>query len=207
MKGRLCRLYTRYWLIALVCVLTGSGTCTAAEFSADTVTSHAGGTFTGKTYIKGDKIRSEGVKEGRNTISIHRMDRGITWVLIPENKTYMEMSGVTSSNMEEMEKTAQEMTEKKNLGTETVNGHLCDKFQYVYKDKSLGVVTQWIAKDLKYPIKTEHTGMQGYGMKAELTNIKTQHLPDSLFELPAGYTKIDIPGRSMHRNAPGNRKY
>ncbi|NLI33315.1 MAG: DUF4412 domain-containing protein [Deltaproteobacteria bacterium] len=202
MKGRFCRLCTGYCLIALVFVLPMSGICTAAEFAADTITNHAGGTFTGKTYIKGDKIRSEGVKEGRNTISIHRMDKGITWILMPENKTYMEMSGVTGWNMEEMEKAAQEMAEKKNLGTETVNGYLCDKFQYVYKDKSLGVVTQWIARDLKYPIKTEHTGMQGYSMKSELTNIKTQSLPDSLFELPAGYTKMNIPGRSMHRNAP-----
>lgn len=188
--------------LSVLLLLNTAGICAAAEFVADTTSSHPQGTFTGKTYVKGDKIRSEGVQGGRRTITIHRMDRGVTWILLPDSKTYMEMAGMEHSSLEDLDRAAQEMADKKNLGTETINGFLCDKYQYVYKDRDLGVVTQWVARDLKFPIRTEHSGAKGYGMKTELSNIQLQGLPDSLFELPAGYRKTGLPGMERPQKRP-----
>lgn len=169
-------------------------TLAAAEFSADTITTHGSETIAGKVFVKGEKIRNEGIRAGRETIAIVRMDKKLSWILQPENKTYIEMKGGGAAQTKaEMESALQGVADKKALGTEKFNGFLCDKVQYVYHDKSMGVMTQWIARDLDYPIKSEHTGGQGGGFRNELTNIKVKSLPDSLFEVPAGYKNVPMP--------------
>jgi hypothetical protein len=184
-------------ILASLCFLHG-GAVMAAEFSADTISTRGGETITGKVFVKGDKIRNEGVRGGRETIAIVRMDKKLSWVLQPENKTYIEMKGGGAAQTRaEMESAVKGMADKKELGTEKVNGFLCDKVQYVYRDKSMGVMTQWIARDLDYPIKSEHTGAAGGGFKNELTNIKVKSLPDSLFEVPAGYKNVPMPDLKM----------
>lgn len=194
----MCKTRSR-WCARLIVALASltllhGGAVLAAEFTADTISTHGDETITGKVFVKGDKIRNEGVRAGRETIAIIRMDKKLSWVLQPENKTYFEMKGGgAAQSRAEMESAAKEMAVKKDLGTEKVNGFLCDKVQYVYHDKSLGVMTQWIARDLDYPIKTEHSGAGGRGFKTELTNIKVKSLPDSLFEVPSGYKSVPMP--------------
>ncbi len=187
-------------VVAASLTLLHGGAAMAAEFTADTFSTHGGETITGKVFVKGDKIRNEGVRAGRETIAIIRMDKKLSWVLQPENKTYFEMKGGgAAQSRAEMESAAKEMAVKKDLGTEKVNGFLCDKVQYIYHDKSLGVMTQWIARDLDYPIKTEHIGAGGGGFKTELTNIKVKSLPDSLFEVPPGYKAVPMPDLKVPR--------
>lgn len=198
MLDRALMLFVRIIFSASFFVIANTSISLAAEFSADISENHGGQTFAGKIYIRGDRmIRREGVRGGRNTISIYRMDKGTVWILMPETKTYMEVGNISADDKMEMEKAASDMADKKELGTETMNGFLCDKIQYVYRQKSMGVMTQWIAKDLNYPIKTEQTGARGFEMRSELTNIRVQSLPDSLFELPPGYSKTTVPGMGI----------
>jgi hypothetical protein len=167
----------------------------AAEFSADQIVESPEGKVTGNFYVKGDKQRQEFVKEGEKTVTILHMDKGVIWNLMPEEKMYMEMPCTEKSSMSapQMEKELEKMAEKKYLGKEKVSGYACEKYQYIYHDKSAGTLTQWVSKKLNYPIKTRSEGSKWH-MYMELRNIKEQRLSDSLFEIPAGYKKMSIPG-------------
>jgi outer membrane lipoprotein-sorting protein len=168
----------------------------AAEFSADMIHKTGEQTVKGKVYVKENKIRQEAVQDGEKGVVIIRMDKGLVWNLMPEEKMYMEMPSMGDvANDPEYEKKLEEMAEKKYLGKEKVAGYACKKYKYIYRDKSMGTLTQWFSEKLNYPIKTELSGQQGgVEMLIEYTNIKEQKLPDSLFEIPSGYTKMSIPG-------------
>lgn len=174
-----------------------SSMASAAEFSADLIIDNPQGKFAGKVYIKADKIRQEILKEDMKQVVILRLDKGVTWTLMPENKMYMEISAIGKEATDpEIEEKIKGMAEKKSLGKEKVNGYVCEKYQYIYHDKSLGVLTQWLSKRLNYPIKTEYKA-EAYNMVTEYKNIKEERIPDSLFEIPSGYQKMQLP------NMPG----
>jgi negative regulator of sigma E activity len=96
----------------------------------------------------------------------------------------------------------QKIGDKKDLGEEKVNGYKCKKFRYTSKDPSVGTTTMWISKKLNFPIKTEMEGSSG-PMSMEYKNIQEKELPDSLFEIPAGYQKMSMPSMP---NMPGMPK-
>jgi hypothetical protein len=121
------------------------------------------------------------------------LDKGVTWSLMPEDKMYMEMPGIGKEATDpEIEKKIKDMAEKKSLGKEKISGYVCEKYQYIYHDKSLGVLTQWFSKRLNYPIKTEYK-TESYHMLIEYKNIKEGRIADSLFEIPSGYQKMQLP--------------
>lgn len=77
----------------------------------------------------------------------------------------------------------------KKLGTETVNGRVCDKYQGVSSDgKTTG--TGWIDQKLHYPIKF----VSSDGATWDLTNIKEGRPDASFFQPPADYRKMDLGG-------------
>jgi len=75
------------------------------------------------------------------------------------------------------------------LGTETVDGKLCDVYQYTTAD---GTTKAWIWKDKSFPIKVEVTSSQGTAI-IEYKNIVFDTLSDSLFELPSGVQIMQLP--------------
>jgi len=166
----------------------------AAEFSADFVNVQGTQRSSGKTYVKGSKSRMEITEGPQKSITIVRGDKETVWVLDPTRKTYMEMANLGSAFAPgpEAEKKLEELGERKLVGKETVNGYLCDKYDFVYKDKSLGTQTHWMSRKLGVMIKMEHKNPD-YPMSMELKNIKRGGVSDSLFELPAGYKKLEIP--------------
>jgi len=168
----------------------------AAEFSADMIHKTGKETVKGKVYIKGNKIRQEMVKEGEKGVIIIRMDKGVMWNLMPEEKIYMEMPGMGDVVSDpEYEKKLDQLAKRKYLGKERVSGYVCKKYEYIYHDKSMGTLIQWFSEKLNYPIKTKTKGQPGgMDMLIEYKNIKEKRLPDSLFEIPPGYTKMSIPG-------------
>jgi len=183
-------------LVIVIGVFIHSDLSFAAEFSADMLHKTGGQTSTGKAYVKGDKIRQEMIREGETGVMIIRMDKGVIWNLMPEEKIYMEMPSLGGGMHDpETEKKLEEMAEKKYLGKEKVNGYVCKKYKYIYHDKSMGTMTQWFSEKLNYPIKTEMRGQPG-GMDIfiEYKNIREKRLPDSLFKIPAGYRKMSMPG-------------
>jgi hypothetical protein len=183
-------------LVAVAVILFLSGSSIAAEFSADLILKQGGTNTTGKVYVKGDKTRQEFVQQGQKQVTIMRPDKGVTWVLMPEEKIYMEMSSQGGATYDpQLDQNIKDKAEIKLLGKETINGYICDKYQYIYRDTSMGTLTQWISKQLNYPIKSEYKSPSGY-MLTEYKNIQEGNVQDSLFEVPGNYMLMSVPG--MH---------
>ena len=179
-------------LIPLLTFSALSSVSDAAEFSADMIIEKEG--LKTRVYVKGEKLRQEHSAAGMKSITIIRPDKKVMWNIMPEEKMYMEMplTGKETMNDPRMQQHMQERAEKKYLGEENVNGYLCEKYKYIYYDKSKGSTTVWLAKKLNFAIKVVTQGKNG-AVSLEYKNIKEQKLPDSLFELPAGYKKVSMP--------------
>lgn len=189
----------RIYALGLVLILAlscfGGVLAKAPEFSADMVITDAKGkTNLGKVYIKGnEKIRQESTADGETTVTILRLDKKVSWTLLPDNQ-YMEVKMPFDPNQPNPE-FEYDMAE---LGNETVNGYPCKIVQYTYKNKKYGVLKQWVSEKLGYSVKIESKDAKGKTTLIEYKNIKEGKQPDSLFEIPKGYEKFalqfKIPG-------------
>ncbi|MEA3560992.1 MAG: DUF4412 domain-containing protein [Candidatus Omnitrophota bacterium] len=183
-------------LVILGCMLGFSAQVLAAEFSADLIQDGFGQTTKGKVYIKGSKVRMEASREGEESIMISDPTKGTVYVLMPKDKTYLEMSGAMANikmNQIEADEELTRIADKKYLGTENINGYACDKYDIIYHDKSLGKAVQWHSKKLNFPIKMVYNNSYG-SMTVEYKNIKEGKINSSLFEIPPDYQKMTMPG-------------
>lgn len=73
------------------------------------------------------------------------------------------------------------------IGDDTVNGRSAVKFEATNADGSVNHF--WIDPKLRFPLKWETKNSSG-----ELRNIQEGAQPASLFEVPAGFTKMQMPG-------------
>lgn len=138
----------------------------------------------GKIFIKGNKLRQETQMKGMKQIMIIRPDKNVIWIIMPEGKTYMEMSHVADDK--KMERwTSERESKAKYLGKETVSGLSCKKYQYIEQGETY---YSWISEKFPFPVKTEYS--QGL---IEYKNIKEGNVPNSLFEVPPGYSKMSMP--------------
>jgi outer membrane lipoprotein-sorting protein len=166
----------------------------AAEFTADMIQKTQAASFKSQVFVKGEMIRNEMDMKGTQQVSISRLDKGVVWVLMP-GQMYMEMplsAGGEDSLLTDQKK-LEEVATKEDLGKEKVNGYACDKYRFTFNDKSMGTMTQWFSKKLNFPIKSVMMGSQGE-ISTEYKNINEQKLADSLFEVPAGYNKMQMQG-------------
>ncbi len=186
------RVLPRMFTICCVGFLAGA-VCLAAEFSADFVEIRGSRTSSGKFFMKDGKIRRE-VTEGKPGILISRPDKNVVWMVNPVNKTYVELPGIgdEAAALSEAQSAAKKLGDRKLVGEESINGYACDKYAFVFNDKALGTQYQWVSKKFKIPIKLESEGAR-FQMSREYKNIKEESVPDSLFDLPAGFTKVALP--------------
>lgn len=182
-------------VLGVLAVIIGLGLNSAiaagAEFSADmTMTDAKNKVASGKIFVKGfQKIRQEINTDGETSVTILRLDKKVSWTLMPE-KQYMEVSFPFDPNQPNKEVEYAETT----IGNETVNGYACKVIQYTYKDKKLGVLTQWYSESLGFAVKIQTKDSKGkINSTIEYKNIKQGTQPDSLFEIPAGYQKFSLP--------------
>lgn len=188
----------RIFILAVVLIaLLFYGTALAMEFSADMVSTGKGGKgMVSKVYMKDKKFRWESKQEETYTIS--RQDLLKTWIVMPKQRSYMEVKFDPSKDQSPREKMSGEVS-RKLIGTETVDGHPAKKYEVtVQSGKRQTKSYQWLATDLNnFPIK--QAAVDGsWGM--EYRNIRMGGQPDSLFDEPKGFKKMAMPG--MPR-APG----
>ena len=62
----------------------------ALEFSAEQTTRKGAQSMTGKIYFQSDRWRVEMASPDGPKVAIHRLDKAVTWLLLP-NQTYVEM--------------------------------------------------------------------------------------------------------------------
>lgn len=172
-------------LIMAVCIPSFAG-----EFSADMVVQTGGKkgeTITTKIYIKDTKYRMEQEEDGKDIIILVDIEEMVTYILMPENKMYIEIASddiksLVNDPFQSAKKT-ESMGESELLGTETINGYKCNK--YLLTRKGTELITQWVSKKLEFPLKI--ATHEGGKMTMELTNIDESPLDDALFKVPDDY--------------------
>lgn len=160
----------------------------AFEFSADVVNSGGGHSMTSKMFMKDKNIRME--PQGQPSYTIMRGDKGVMWMVMPAQKSYMEMKPDPANKPKTEEKVQGEVS-RKLIGSETIDKHPTQKYEVTYTEKGKSQkMYQWMATDMKFPIKM--AAVDG-SWSVEYKNMKMGGQPDSLFEVPPGYSKMAMP--------------
>ena len=162
----------------------------AQELSATIVSTSAGQKVTMKMYMKPNKYRTDHEAAGSSTI--FRKDLNKSWMIMKEQKTYMEMPGGKDEQIQTAEEKVKGEVSRKKVGSETIDGHPTIKYEVTAKMGDKVVKTyQWWATDINFPVKT--AAIDG-SWAMEYRDIRFGKQADSLFEVPSGYKKMTIPG-------------
>lgn len=161
----------------------------AAEFSADMEGKTKGKVVVqGKIFVQGTLNRHEMNQEGHKIIVISRPDKGLIWNLMPQGKSYIEtaIDPDTTTGHAAPDNWTQELESKaNNLGSETVNGVKCNKYELTNEGIK---ATYWIATKEAFPVRIITSDSE-----INYRNIHFGRQPDDLFEIPAGYQKFNMP--------------
>jgi len=163
------------------------------EYAADQIIRSREGTVTGKIAVSPDRYRLEMALEGQRQVMIARFDKRVVWMLMPEERMYVEMPLAAEAGEALSGRDPTQKVERQLVGSETVSGHPTKKYKVTVTGKDGTYVGyQWLAQDLgELPIRWEDE--QGTG-RVELRNIKVGRQPADLFEVPAGFQKLAMPG-------------
>lgn len=177
--------------IIIITIFIFSSSALAFEFSADMIMTHKGtGKTTSKIYYKNDRFRMD-INAPEKMTTITRIDKKVIWNVMHDQKMYMEMP-FTEENKPMVEEKFKGEIERKYLGSETIDGHPTKKYMITYKvDNIKQQVYQWWATDINFPVKT--ASVDGSWVQ-EYKNINMGSQRNSLFELPKGYKKFQMPG-------------
>jgi outer membrane lipoprotein-sorting protein len=163
----------------------------SAEFSARMLVKDGPKSMPGKVLVQDGKMRQEFTDATGQTITIVRPDKKVVWVIIPWQRSYLEMPLRTKLPGQFIQIPPQ-ATQKRLVGKATVNGYDTERYE-VSVPGGAGLVRQtfWVAPKLGLPIKTECRERQ---FAVEYQDIKEGKVPDRLFELPVGYQKLPSHG-------------
>ena len=178
-------------LLSIVFLLSNSA---FAQFTADMVTTEGDVSRTSKFYVEDPYYRIDMEENGQQMFVIVNNETKTTRVFMPSQKMYME---IKSDDMQSMQndvfqslEAQKKKYETKLLGKETVNGYECEKYQVV--EGGNPVTTYWQSPEIAFPIKVVSGDKQN--MVMELKNIVQGDVDQALFKVPAGFTKMQMPG-------------
>jgi hypothetical protein len=197
-----------------VLMLSASFVLAQTEFSAEIVDLQKPGTpTTAKIYFAKDKMRIESqtasAHGGGAVIMNYATQTGT--VLMPQQHMYMEMPvqaqsqrlGVTAAFFQtgDVENACGDWQKIGNhqgsschkVGSDSVNGRSTVKYETT--NASGDVSHFWLDPKLRFPVK-----WQGKTNSGELRNIQEGTQPASLFEIPAGFSKMDMGGMMQRQN-------
>jgi len=177
------------FLLIIVFSLSSVVAAFAIDFASDMVSTANGQKHMSKVYMQGKKFRMESPEQpGYNIV---RTDKNVMWMVMPEQKSYMEMK-IDPSKQPRTEQKVEGEVSRRLIGSETIEGRATDKYEVTYKDRdNTTKMYQWIAKDIQFPVKT--AALDG-SWTVEYKNIRMGNQPDALFEVPSGYAKMGMPG-------------
>ena len=193
---------TRMLLMSAAMVIAGavqaaSSSPPQVEYSADSVLETAEVSMKGHVNYTPTRERREMVmgSGGDKMIMITRQDKKVAWTLMPSEKMYMESSIAQAKSKEDLSSYKIEQTV---IGPETVNGVSTTKSKIIMtgpKGEKMGGF-MWTTKE-NIVVKMDAIAIdkkQKHRYKTELTNLKVGKQDPKLFEVPAGYQKMSIPG-------------
>jgi len=163
------------------------------EYSADSNMETADFTQSGKVHYAPGKERREYVESGEKMIMIIRHDKKRIWMLMPEEKMYMDMqmSGGRKGDLSGYQ------IDQTRVGEETVNDVRTTKYKIIMtgpKGEKFGGFFWTTREDIvmKMDAISADKGSKDR-IKMELKNLKIGAQDPSLFEVPAGYSS-GMPG-------------
>lgn len=195
---------TRMFLMAAVMTLAGAAQAASpapqVEYSADTMIETAEMSMKGRVHYTPTRERREMVigSGGDKMITIMRQDKKLTWTLMPAEKMYMETKNTESKAKDDPSDYKIEQTV---IGPDKVNGVSTTKSKIIMtgeKGEKMGGF-MWTTKE-NIVVKIDAIAIdkkQKHRYKTELTNLKVGKQDPKLFEVPAGYEKMGIPGMFM----------
>lgn len=185
----------RFCCVFVLCLMLLSlvSVAAAAGYSADVVTTGNSGTNHAKMWVSyslwAQRMEMPAHPE---MIMIVRLDKKLVWNINKESKMYMEIPlrpGMAANAIASGEKAPTEV-ERTYLLTETVEGHVADKYQITHQignDRTTHFI--WLLKDNNmFPIKTQY--------KDSVTvfkNLNFTEPPAEMFEVPPSYQKMALP--------------
>jgi hypothetical protein len=156
-----------------------------------------------KVYRAPGKERREVEKNGDMTIQITRMDKHVSWALMPMQKTYIKMTIPVLSP-------SSGKTELNEVGEEVIDGYQTKKSKLTRTNGKIIFFDGFIWTTPEgIPIKTEGVSVIGENktqFKHELKNLKIGDQDPSLFEIPEGYTDLGELLRSIYSTNQDERK-
>jgi hypothetical protein len=163
-----------------------------ADYRADTVMESADGQMRGRVFASGRKERREFVVNGREHVMILRKDRGVSWVLMPEQRMYLE-NAIDGDGLPEGHFAGGRL-ERERLGEESVNGAQATKYRVhgATPDGESFEGTMWLTAQ-EIPVRVV-TGEGRERVRMELSNLKVGPVEASRFEIPSGYSRFELPG-------------
>lgn len=178
------------WFMMPVLLVWIIGTMALGAFGSEydavyTVTSGRE-TINQKMYFKNaDKLRLEmSTKQGAVKV-ITRLDKNVSWMLIDEQKMYMEQQ----IDPQAVKQYRCDPEKAKKTGTEKVLNYNCDIFEYVDGKQTC---KYWMVPNVMAIARTLilENGTEKFRMEATEINLRKQ--ADSLFEIPSGYQKLSL---------------
>jgi hypothetical protein len=201
---RIIRSVALAWLL---CVAGSAGAAVELDFArpdieykANRIMEMPQATMRQKFFYELERTRAEMDMGGQQTVTITREDLGVIWIIIGTNM-YMETS------MTDIEKYAEntegspdamEVVEYSKLGEETIDGYKTTKYKVITRDPDGDQMTGffWLTEEqiaVRMEMDFEMEGEQTH-IVVRLEDIEIGPLEDSLFEVPPGYTKLELGG-------------
>jgi len=178
-----------YWWLLLVLMVPG--VAWGAEFSAMMRIKDDAKVMPGKIYVSEGKMRQEFVDERGQTITIVRPDQKVVWVILPLQRSYMEIP-LTKKLPGQFIQIPIQAVGKRLVGKERLNGYDVEKIEVsVPIGQGQEKQTYWVATKLGLPIKMECRERQ---FSLEYQSIREEKVPDRLFNLPPGLQKLTSIG-------------
>ncbi|MGA2989430.1 MAG: DUF4412 domain-containing protein [Candidatus Korobacteraceae bacterium] len=202
-------------LVVLLVVLLAASMAVAqmpSPFSADMVMTSAKlsqQSMTGKIYFDGSsRFRVDTSMMGMSAWNIADSKSQIVYSVMPQQQMYMETRLDQFRAQSKADFTPYDASNPcaakpdyncTKVGTENVNGRSCNKWEFTSK---VGGVKRWVWIDQQsnIPVKT----LTADGTTVEMRNIQEGAQPDSLFQVPPGFRKMDL-GEMMKGMMGGGR--
>lgn len=147
----------------------------------------------GKIYVSNDKMRMESNMEiagkAMNATVITRVDKNVVWTLMPQQNMYTEFP-VKPADAARVTSMATGWAGKTPVGQQTIDGQPTDKYEQTSDNCT---VYNYVSKSTQLPVKAEVTCEKFRGV-TDFKNVQVGEPAAGLFEVPAGYQKLDAGG-------------
>lgn len=161
------------------------------DYTYDYKLNVSGTTMSGKTYVKGTKMRQEITFSGTKMVTLMDTATKVAYSVMPDQKVAMKVdfSKLQGGNSSPTDQVTGMPADTKVAGTDTVDGKSATIYQYM-KDGTTAKLWIWTEKSV--PLKADVTG-SGVQAHMEFSNYEFGPLDAGLFEVPKDYTVTELP--------------